>query len=67
VLALNLLIGAITPPFGVILFILKDIAQVSFARLCRAVVPFYIPLAITLLIVTYWPAFVLFMPRLFKS
>ena len=67
VLALNLLIGAITPPFGVILFILKDIAQVSFARLCRAVVPFYIPLAITLLIVTYWPAFVLFMPKLFKS
>ena len=67
ILALNLLIGAITPPFGVILFILKDIAQVSFARLCRAVVPFYIPLAITLLIVTYWPAFVLFMPKLFKS
>lgn len=67
ILALNLLIGAITPPFGVILFILKDIAQVSFARLCRAVVPFYIPLVLALLIITYWPAFVLFLPNLFKN
>jgi tripartite ATP-independent transporter DctM subunit len=67
ILTLNLLIGAITPPFGVILFILKDIAQVSFARLCRAVMPLYVPLAITLLIITYWPGFVLFLPRLFKG
>jgi tripartite ATP-independent transporter DctM subunit len=66
VLSLNLLIGAITPPFGVILFILKDIAQVSFARLCKAVLPFYVPLAATLIVITYWPGFVLFMPRLFK-
>jgi tripartite ATP-independent transporter DctM subunit len=67
VLALNLLIGAITPPFGVILFILKDIAQVSFWRLCRAVLPFYIPLGIVLLLVTYWPGFVLLVPSMFKG
>jgi tripartite ATP-independent transporter DctM subunit len=67
IICLNLMIGAITPPFGVILFILKDIAGVSFARLCQAVLPFYVPLAVTLLIITYWPAFVLFVPRLFKG
>jgi len=67
IISLNLIIGAITPPFGVILFILKDIAQVSFWQLVRAVVPFYIPLGIVLLIVTYWPRFVLFVPSLFKG
>jgi tripartite ATP-independent transporter DctM subunit len=67
IVCLNLILGAITPPFGVILFILKDIAQVSFWQLVRAVVPFYIPLGIVLLIVTYWPGFVLFVPSLFKN
>lgn len=67
VMSLNLIIGAITPPFGVILFILKDIAQVTFGQLVRAVLPFYIPLAITLVVITYWPAMVLFIPRLFKA
>ena len=67
IISLNLIIGAITPPFGVILFILKDIAQVSFWQLVRAVLPFYVPLGIALLIVTYWPGFVLFVPSLFKG
>lgn len=66
VMILNLLIGTITPPFGVLLFILKEIAGVSFARMVRAVIPFYIPLGITLLIITYWPGFVTIVPRLFK-
>ena len=67
VMSLNLIIGAITPPFGVILFILKDIAGVTFGALVRAVLPFYIPLGLTLLMITYWPDFVLFVPRLFKG
>lgn len=67
VMSLNLIIGAITPPFGVILFILKDIAQVSFGQLVRAVWPFYIPLAVTLVVITYWPALCLTLPRLLKG
>lgn len=67
IISLNLIIGAVTPPFGVILFILKDIAQVTFGQLVRAVLPFYIPLGIVLLLVTYWPGFVLFVPSLFKG
>lgn len=63
---INLLIGTVTPPFGVILFIVMDIAQVSFARICRAVMPFYIPLFVTLMLVTYWADMVMFLPRLFK-
>jgi TRAP-type C4-dicarboxylate transport system permease large subunit len=67
VMSVNLIIGAITPPFGVILFILKDIAGVTFGAIVRAVLPFYIPLGLTLLLITYWPDFVLFVPRLFKG
>lgn len=65
ILVVNLLIGALTPPFGVILFIMMDIAKVSLARMSRAVLPFYVPLAATLVVVTYWADFVLAVPRFF--
>jgi TRAP-type transport system large permease protein len=61
---LNLLIGATTPPFGVLLFIMMDIAKISFARMVRAMLPFYIPLVAALLLITFWPDFVLLIPRL---
>lgn len=67
ILIVNLLIGTLTPPFGVILFIMMDIAKVSLARMSRAVLPFYLPLAVTLVIITYWADFVLAVPRLFKA
>lgn len=65
ILVVNLLIGTLTPPFGVILFIMMDIAKVSLARMSRAVLPFYVPLAATLVVVTYWADFVLAVPRFF--
>jgi tripartite ATP-independent transporter DctM subunit len=65
ILVVNLLFGTLTPPFGVILFIMMDIAKVSLARMSRAVLPFYVPLAATLVVVTYWADFVLAVPRFF--
>jgi TRAP-type C4-dicarboxylate transport system permease large subunit len=52
VIILNLLIGATTPPFGVLLFIVQDIAKVSFGAVVRAILPFYVPLGAALIIVT---------------
>ena len=66
VIILNLLIGATTPPFGVLLFIVQDIAKVSFGAVVRAILPFYVPLAVALLMVTYWPDLSLWLPRLLK-
>lgn len=66
VIILNLLIGATTPPFGVLLFIVQDIAKVSFGAVVRAILPFYIPLAIALLMITYWPDLSLWLPRMLK-
>ena len=66
VVILNLLIGATTPPFGVLLFIVQDIAKVSFAAVVRAMLPFYIPLGIALVMITYWPDLSLWLPRALK-
>jgi tripartite ATP-independent transporter DctM subunit len=65
VMIMNLLIGTCTPPFGIALFITMQIAQVSFAAIVRAVIPFLIPMVVTLLLVTFFPQLVLFLPRLF--
>ncbi len=67
ILVVNLLIGTLTPPFGVILFIMMDIAKISLGQMVRAVIPFYIPLAFTLVVVTYWEGFVLAVPRFFSG
>ena len=65
ILVVNLLIGTLTPPFGVILFIMMDIAKISLARMSRAVLPFYVPLLLSLVVITYWADFVLAVPRFF--
>lgn len=67
IMVLNLLIGATTPPFGVLLFIMMDIAKISFAQIVRAMLPFYIPLVLALLIITFWPGLVLLIPRLISG
>ena len=67
IMIFNLLIGATTPPFGVILFIMMDIARISFGQMIRAMLPFYLPLGVALLIITYWPGLVLWLPRLVDS
>jgi tripartite ATP-independent transporter DctM subunit len=66
IIIINLLIGATTPPFGVLLFIVQDIARVSFGEIVRAMLPFYIPLLIALLLVTYWPSLSLWLPMMLK-
>ena len=63
VVVVNLLIGAATPPFGVLLFIMMDIARVSFRQMVRAMLPFYLPLGLALLLITYVPELSLSLPR----
>jgi TRAP-type C4-dicarboxylate transport system permease large subunit len=50
----------------VLLFIVQDIARVSFGEIVRAMLPFYIPLLIALLLVTYWPSLSLWLPMMLK-
>lgn len=65
IMVLNLMIGLLTPPVGMVLYILARIANISFERATRATLPFLVPLLLTLLIVTYVPTVSLWLPTLF--
>ena len=66
VIIFNLMIGLVTPPMGLSLFLISDIAKVPMPQILRAMIPFYPPLLITLLIITYIPAVSLWIPRLMR-
>jgi tripartite ATP-independent transporter DctM subunit len=65
IMVLNLMIGLLTPPVGMVLYILARVANISFERTAKACLPFLIPLLVSLAIVTYWPSMVMFLPNLF--
>ena len=67
VVILNLMIGNLTPPVGPVLFVVSTIGKVPFFRAFRHTLPFIFPLLIVLLLITYIPQIVLFIPNLFMS
>jgi tripartite ATP-independent transporter DctM subunit len=64
VMVLNLMIGLLTPPVGLNLYIVSNIAGISFWRAVRGTAPFIVPLLIVLAIITYFPQTVLWLPNL---
>lgn len=64
VVTLNLMIGLITPPVGLIMFAMMDIARISMLRFARETMPFLLALLLVLLLITYVPGIVLLLPRL---
>ncbi len=62
----NLMMGLLTPPMGLALFLICDIAKVSMRSLLRELLPFYIPLLGTLLIITFLPRLVLWLPKMMR-
>jgi C4-dicarboxylate transporter DctM subunit len=64
VMVMNLVIGVVTPPVGIVLFVATTITGLSFEQVVKAVVPFLIASLAVLGIVTYWEGGVLFIPNL---
>ncbi|MCA3265129.1 MAG: TRAP transporter large permease subunit, partial [Azospirillum sp.] len=64
IFVLNLMIGTITPPVGVVLFVTSRIAGISFAAMSRAILPWLVPLIAVLIAVTLWPPLTTWLPRL---
>ena len=64
VFVLNLMIGTVTPPVGVVLYVVANIARISFERMSRAIVPFLIPLLVVLAGITLWPPLTTWLPQL---
>ena len=65
VMVLNLILGTIHPPIGVVLFVVTRIADVSFETMSRAILPWLIPLVVVLLAITIWPPLTLWLPSLY--
>lgn len=64
IMLLNLMIGVVTPPVGVVLYVTSNVAKVSANRVIKATMPFLIPLFIVLMIVTFVPAATDWLPTL---
>lgn len=64
IVVLNLMIGLITPPLGLCLFIACSISKLSLEELSRAIVPFLIAEIVVLFLVTYIEPISMFLPRL---
>ncbi len=62
VLTLNLMIGLLTPPVGVVMFVLSRISGLSIERTTMAILPWLVPLLAALAIITFVPALSLWLP-----
>ena len=64
IMILNLILGTIHPPIGVVLFITARIADISFETMSRAVLPWLVPLLVVLILITVWSPLTLWLPNL---
>lgn len=65
IIILNLMIGLLTPPVGLVLYVLSSVTNIPVARVAMGTAPFLIPLLLVLGLVTLVPAATLFLPGLF--
>jgi len=66
VVTLNLMIGLLTPPFGVLLFLLSGLTKVPIEDILREVFPYMMVLIFVLFLITYWEGLVMFLPNLWQ-
>lgn len=64
VMILNLAIGLITPPVGSVLFVGCSIGKIPVEKVLKSLLPFYLTMILVLLLVTFFPQIVMFLPNL---
>jgi tripartite ATP-independent transporter DctM subunit len=65
IMVMNLSVGLCTPPVGSVLFIGCSVAKISIEKVIRPLIPFFIAMIVTLMLVTYIPQLSLWLPKLF--
>ncbi|MBC6718203.1 TRAP transporter large permease [Aurantimonas sp. DM33-3] len=63
----NLMLGLLTPPMGLALFLLSDITRVSMRQILIKMMPLYVPLVLTLVILTVFPEVSLWLPKMIRN
>ncbi|KTG12232.1 TRAP transporter large permease [Haloferax profundi] len=64
IMVFNLMIGLLTPPLGLSVYLSSDIADVPVENVIKQVSFYYVPLVLTLLLITFFPSIVLWLPKL---
>ncbi|MDN5703753.1 MAG: TRAP transporter large permease subunit, partial [Yaniella sp.] len=64
IMILNLMIGLLTPPVGSVLFVMSSVLRTPVETVFKGVAPFLIPMVLVLLLLTFVPAIVTFVPNL---
>lgn len=64
VMTLNLMVGLVTPPVGMVLYAMSAVAKVSLVELTRELVPFILSIVAVLALITFVPEFVTWLPQL---
>lgn len=64
IVILNLMLGLLTPPVGMVLYVLSRVSGVPFKQCVTATMPFLVPLLGVLLLLTFVPQITLFLPEL---
>lgn len=65
IVTLNFMIGLITPPYGLLLFVMSSLTRVPLTAIIREIWPFVLVLTVLLALLTFVPGITLFLPRLF--
>jgi TRAP-type C4-dicarboxylate transport system permease large subunit len=65
VMVLNLMIGLLHPPMGMVLFVLARVANLSIEKTTMAIIPWLVPLLASLVLITYVPQISLWLPQAF--
>ena len=65
VMVLNLMIGLLHPPMGMVLYVLARVANLSIEKTTMAILPWLVPLLLSLILITYVPSISLWLPHLF--
>jgi len=66
VVTMNMMIGILTPPMGISLFVVSKISGIPFKTLAKSILPMFIPLTIVLLLLIFFPQIVMFLPNLMR-
>lgn len=67
IVILNLMIGILTPPMGMALFVVSRVGNIPVSVITRGVIPFIVPLIVCLALITLFPQIVLFLPNLLSK
>ena len=60
---LNLMLGLLTPPIGMVLYVLSKVSGVKFEQCVKATMPFLVPLIVVLMAITFFPQLALWLPE----